>query len=237
MTQEFTVNARWLGVVAYDDAWERQKELVQRAHSGNDQNELLLLEHPPVYTLGRRGHEENLLLDGAALQREGIAVRWVDRGGDITYHGPGQLVGYPILDLKRLYALRGYVRPDLHLYLREVEEVILRTLAQFGIQGRRYEGYTGVWVDADDGPRKIAAIGIKVSSKGISSHGFALNVDPNLDHFKGIIPCGIQEHGVTSMAECLARPVTVQELLEPIAEAFSTVFKVSVAFVTPVHST
>lgn len=227
-----TVGAQWLGPTDYARAWELQKVLVAAGNGGSHYDRLLLLEHPPVYTLGRRGRIENLLLDEEARRREGIAVHWVDRGGDITYHGPGQLVGYPLLDLKRIYGARGFKRPDLHLYLREIEETLIRALQPFGIHARRYNGYTGVWVDIDEGPRKIAAIGVKVSSKGISSHGFALNVCPNLSHFEGIIPCGIEEYGVTSMANVLQRPITVEELLSPVIDAFAAVFKVDVRFVT-----
>lgn len=227
-----TVEVQWLGQVEYAQAWDLQKELVAARNSERDDDRFLLLEHPPVYTLGRRGRVENLLLDDEARRREGITVHWVDRGGDITYHGPGQLVGYPILDLKRLYRARGFARPDLHLYLREIEETLIQALETFGIRGRRYEGYTGVWVDEEDGPRKIAAIGVKVSSKGISSHGFALNVSPNLGHFEGIVPCGIEEHGVTSMAKMMKRPIAIGDVLSPVVAAFASVFQVDARFVT-----
>ena len=226
----------WLGRIAYDEAWDLQKEMVaeRAAHARPDR--LLLLEHSPVYTLGRSGRLENLLLDEAAREREGITVRWVDRGGDITYHGPGQLVGYPILNLKRLFRERGYQRPDLHRYLRDVEEVIIQALAAFDVAGWRYEGYTGVWVDGPDGPLKIAAIGIKVSSKGISSHGFALNVDPNLEHFAGIVPCGIQEHGVTTLAQILGRPLAIADVVPAVVAAAARVFEAQTTFVTPIVS-
>lgn len=227
-----TVEVQWLGQVEYAQAWNLQKELVAARNGERDDDRLLLLEHPPVYTLGRSGRVENLLLDEEARRREGIAVHWVDRGGDITYHGPGQLVGYPILDLKRLYRARGFARPDLHLYLREIEETLIQALETFGIRGRRYEGYTGVWVDEEDGPRKIAAIGVKVSSKGISSHGFALNVCPNLGHFEGIVPCGIEEHGVTSMAKSMKRQIAVADVLSPVVAAFAGVFQLDARFVT-----
>lgn len=231
------VLARWLRRVDYDQAWDLQREIVAAASQAAHQDQLLLLEHPPVFTLGRRGDEQNLLADAATLRGEGITVRRVDRGGDITYHGPGQLVGYPLLDLKRLHERRGYARPDLHLYLREIEEVLIETLRIFEIEARRFDGYTGVWVDTVEGLQKIAAIGIKVSSRGISSHGFALNVMPNLAHFDYIIPCGIKEHGVTSMARLLARTVTVKQVIDPLIDAFSRVFDVDVRFVTHPHST
>lgn len=227
------MHVEWLGQVEYSQAWERQKEIVTRRGQGSGRDQLLLLEHPPVYTLGRGGREEHVLWDEEERRRRGITLFRVDRGGDITYHGPGQLVGYPLLDLKRLFRRRGSRRPDLHRYLRDIEEVLIRTLDSFEICGRRYEGYTGVWVDTGQGPRKIAAIGIKVSSRGISSHGFALNVDPDLEHFTGIIPCGIQEHGVTSLAQLLGRQIAVTDVVAPVIDAFAHVFDVWPRVVTP----
>ncbi|HRQ39738.1 MAG TPA: lipoyl(octanoyl) transferase LipB [Chloroflexota bacterium] len=221
------IDIHWAGQMEYDTAWELQKSLVAaRAADPDLPDTLLLLEHPPTFTLGRRGTLDHLLLNQADLDAAGFTLRWVDRGGDITYHGPGQLVGYPILNLKRLFARRGLARPDLHQYLRDVEEVIIQALAVFGINGWRYEGYTGVWVDGPTGPEKIAAIGIKVSGSGISSHGFALNVNPDLSHFAHIIPCGIREHGVTSMSQVLTRPLTTFDLIQPITDAFCDVFDV-----------
>lgn len=222
------VAVTWLGRVPYAEAWDRQRALVQANAAGEVGDTLLLLEHPPVYTLGRRARQEHLLLDEAARREAGIALHRVDRGGDITYHGPGQLVGYPILDLKRFYQARGRHRPDLHRYLRLLEALLIRALRPFGVRGWRYQGYTGVWVGEPADPLKIAAIGVKVSSKGISSHGFALNVDPNLDHFAGIIPCGIRAHGVTSLAREIDRPVPVAALLAPITTAFAQVFDLEV---------
>jgi lipoyl(octanoyl) transferase len=169
-----------------------------------------------------------LLLSEEEWEAQGFTVRWVDRGGDITYHGPGQLVGYPIINLKRLFHVQGFDKPDLHRYLRHLEEVVIQTLATFDIVGWRYDGYTGVWVDHADEPRKIAAIGVRVNAKGISSHGFALNVNPDMTHFGNIVPCGISEHGVISMAEMVERPLTTTDLLQPISEAFANVFEISV---------
>jgi lipoate-protein ligase B len=223
----------WAGRVEYLAAWEWQKRLVAERAQSERPDRLLLLEHPPTYTLGRAGRRENLLLDEKACAQAGIAVHWVDRGGDITYHGPGQLVGYPILNLRRLYGRLGLARPDLHRYLRDLEEVLIRTIAHFGVEGRRYPGYTGVWVEAAGGPRKVAAIGIRVNSQGISSHGFALNGGPELGHFEGIIPCGIREHGVTSLAQLLGRPLDVVELLAPATAAFADVFQTAVTVATP----
>lgn len=223
------IDAKWLGQIEYDAAWDLQKEMVAaRIEDPELVDEILLLEHPPTYTLGRSGKLEHLLLSEEAWESQGFSVRWVDRGGDITYHGPGQLVGYPIINLKRFFDLQGFDRPDLHRYLRNLEEVIIQTLATFDIVGWRYDGYTGVWVDCGDEPRKIAAIGVRVNSKGISSHGFALNVTPDMSHFGNIVPCGISEHGVVSMAEILKRPLSTTDLLQPITEAFSQVFEIPI---------
>jgi lipoyl(octanoyl) transferase len=219
------LNIQWAAQMDYDTAWNWQKERVsQHQQNANLPDELLLLEHPPTYTLGRSGKLEHLLLTEEELEAGGFNLRWVDRGGDITYHGPGQLVGYPILNLRQLFARRGQERPDLHQYLRDLEEVLILTLAQFGLNGWRYPGYTGVWLDGRSGPEKIAAIGVRVSAKGISSHGFALNVNPNLEHFENIIPCGIREYQVTTLAKELSRPYASPDLLQPISEAFCQVF-------------
>ncbi|MGB1252988.1 MAG: lipoyl(octanoyl) transferase LipB, partial [Candidatus Promineifilaceae bacterium] len=185
---------------------------------------LLLLEHPPTYTFGRRGKLDNLLFNENELAQQGITTHWVDRGGDVTYHGPGQLVGYPILNLARLQD-RDF--PDVHRYLRDIEEVIITTLGQLSIEAWRYPGYTGVWVNeqhnGQQAPHKIAAIGVKVSGKAISSHGFALNVNPNLAHFAGIIPCGISEHPVTSVAQHGQR-LTVADIVPQIVMSFGRIF-------------
>lgn len=225
------VQTEWLGRLAYHDAWALQKTTVAdiaNADRAAVAGRLLLLEHPPTYTFGRKGQRANLLFDEARLEQEGIETLWVDRGGDVTYHGPGQLVGYPILDLK---AMQQRPRPDLHLYLRQLEEVIIQALATVGVAGWRFPGYTGVWVDhprfGREEPLKIAAIGIKVSGSGISSHGFALNVDPMLHHFAGIVPCGISDHGVTSLGELTGRPWTVEEILPTVLSAFARVFDVT----------
>ena len=223
------VEVEWIGQIDYMTALERQKELVaERASKPELNDKLLLLEHPPTYTLGKGGDIQHLLIQQTVLAQKGFSFYHVDRGGDITYHGPGQLVGYPVLHLKRLYRDRGLGDLDLHLYVNEIEEVLIQVLAEFGVTGWRYKGYTGVWVDSDSGPCKIAAIGIRVTSKGISSHGFALNVDPELSHFQNIIPCGIQEHGVASLSRLLNQPVNIQEVLSPVIKAFSRVFNVEV---------
>ncbi|HSH04710.1 MAG TPA: lipoyl(octanoyl) transferase LipB [Anaerolineae bacterium] len=227
------INVHWLGQVAYQTAWDQQKEYVQaRLAAGPDR--LLLLEHPPTYTHGRRADLNNLLYDEPTRQQHGITLFAVDRGGDITYHGPGQLVGYPILNIKQLHQqLYDRPRPDLHQYLRDLEETLILTLAQFGLRGWRYPGYTGVWLTTPHGPQKVAAIGIKVSAKGITSHGFALNINPNLAHFEGIIPCGIDDHGVTSMTARLGLPLTSADIIPHFLDAFHQIFKLAPTPLTP----
>ncbi len=202
----------WLGRREYGETLDHQKELAARVRRGEVPDTLLLVEHPPVITLGRAARSENLLLSRAALAEKGIGVFDVERGGDVTYHGPGQLVGYPILDLAR----HGQ---DLHLLLRNYEEVLIRTLRDFAVTGRRFPGYTGVWV----GDEKVAAIGVAVKH-WVSFHGFAFNVDPDLDHFRYIIPCGISEYGVTSLARLLGRPVALAEVMPRVVEHFADVF-------------
>jgi len=220
------VEIEWAGQVEYMEAWNRQKLLVAaRAKNPKLAGKLLLLEHPHTYTLGRRGGIEHLLWDEATLKERKVAVHHVDRGGDITYHGPGQLVGYPILNLRQLNR-QGLGR--VKAYVRDIEEVLIQALIPFGIEAQRYEGFTGVWVNTPDGLEKIAAIGLRINSRGITSHGFALNVAPDLSYFAGIVPCGIVDHGVTSMAKLLQRPLLITDLIPPIIEAFERVFQVKI---------
>ena len=211
----------WAGRMAYERAWKWQKALVvERENDPSLDDKLLLVEHPPTYTMGRHGRPENLLLDQRTLDEMGFAVHRVDRGGDITYHGPGQLVGYPILNLKRIYGAGiGRIRK----YVTDLEAVLMQLLKSYSISGQRFAGHRGVWVSTDLGMRKIAAIGIHVTAKGISSHGFALNVNPNLEHFSGIIPCGIQDYGVTSMTEILNVPLQVEEVYPRLIDTFTEI--------------
>lgn len=180
-----------LGNVPYEPTWTAQRALAQARRDGGVPDLLLLVEHPPTFTIGRSGRPEHLLAGPEWLAALGATVHMVDRGGDITYHGPGQLVAYPILDLQP----RGR---DVHRYLRALEEAIIRTVADFGIVAHRLPPHTGVWV----GETKIAAIGVRVN-RGVTLHGLALNVAPDLGHFDAIIPCGIRDKGVTSMRHLL----------------------------------
>lgn len=217
--------SEWLGQAAYLSTWDKQKELVAEHRSAADTpDKLLFVEHPPTYTLGSSGKKEHLLIDDGQLLAEGITVHKVNRGGDITYHGPGQLVAYPIFNLRRRSKAQGYEKFSVHTFVRDLEEVIIQSIDQFDIKGWRYPGYTGVWVGPESNPRKIAAIGINVS-RGISSHGFALNVNPNMTHFRHIIPCGIQEHEVTSMTQELDQELTLIDLLPSVTVAFQQVYK------------
>lgn len=221
------IDVAWLGQVDYLTAWERQKALVAERMADPDMpGKLLLLEHPPTYTLGRNGRLQNLLLSETELAAQDIIFYQVDRGGDITYHGPGQLVGYPILSLKRVYDQPGLGM--VQRYVNDLEEMLIQTLAQFGLAAQRFAGHRGVWVETAAGLNKIAAIGVRIQRGGITSHGFALNVNPDLTYFDNIIPCGIQDHGVVSLAQLLGRPFTIADVLPHIVTAFSTVFQVQV---------
>jgi lipoyl(octanoyl) transferase len=204
---------RRLGTVPYGDALDIQAELVRERRAGEIPDTLLLLEHPHVITLGSGWHPENVVADEAERARLGIEMYRTGRGGDVTYHGPGQLVGYPILDLKP-------DRCDLHAYLRDLEEVLIRALGDFGIDAGRADGLTGAWA----GDAKLAAIGVRVSSGWITSHGFALNVDPDLTYFGTIVPCGIRDHGVSSMTSALGHPLEISEVEGPVIRRFCEVF-------------
>lgn len=198
-----------LGQVPYAEALELQSQLVARRRAGAVPDTLLLLEHPHVITLGTSARRENILIDDSDSILLGIDVFETGRGGDVTYHGPGQLVGYPILDLKP-------DRCDLHGYVRALETLLIGALAHFGIPAGRKEGLTGVWV----GNEKVAAIGVRVSSGWITSHGFALNVNTDLAFFDSIVPCGIHDYGVTSMQVVLGRDVPMIEVEDAVAAEF-----------------
>jgi lipoyl(octanoyl) transferase len=201
-------------MVKYDAALELQKQLVEERKADRIPDQLLLLEHPPVITLGVRSRDDrsHVLATPEALAREGVELVETGRGGDVTFHGPGQLVGYPILDLRP-------DRLDVHRYVRDLEDVLIRTVRGFGLDADRIAGLTGVWTSEE----KIAAIGIRIS-RWITSHGFALNVTTDLSYFGLIVPCGITDRGVTSLAARLGRPVSLDEVIPPLVTNFAHVF-------------
>ncbi|MDQ3698840.1 MAG: lipoyl(octanoyl) transferase LipB [Gemmatimonadota bacterium] len=208
-----------LGVVPYAEALELQRTLARSRITGEIAQDLLLLvEHPPVVTLGRTAKARNLISSPELLRARGVELYEVERGGDVTFHGPGQLVGYPIIDLKRH-------KQDLHWYLRQIEAALIGALAWFGIPGERSEGYTGVWVPERAGvaPRKIASIGVHARD-WVTWHGFALNVITDLDYFGLINPCGIDGVVMTSMARELGHAVAMPEAEEAVTRAFGSVF-------------
>jgi lipoyl(octanoyl) transferase len=219
-----------LGQMPYQAAWDYQERLLQenvrvKAAQRNGEGPgagtrhyLLFCEHPPVYTLGKSGHMENLLVSNSRLQEEGIAFVQTNRGGDITFHGEGQVVGYPIIDLERFFT-------DIGRYLRFLEEVIIRTLADYGLQAGRSKGETGVWLDpgAPHRARKICAMGVRCS-RWVTMHGFAININTDLKYFNNIIACGIADKQVTSLEQELGRTVPMEEVKEKISRYFSEVF-------------
>lgn len=203
------------GLVKYEQAYSMQKELLEGRIRGEVPDTLILLEHEPVFTVGRSGSLNNILIDEQERLREKIALFKVNRGGDVTYHGPGQLVGYPIFDLS------GYGR-DIHKFLRMLEEVIIKVSAEYELRAGRVSGFTGVWV----GQKKIASIGIGVR-KWVSFHGFSLNVAPDMRHFSLINPCGLGERKMTSMKELLGCELSIEEVQEKAVKNFSEVFQVT----------
>jgi lipoyl(octanoyl) transferase len=222
-----------LGHKDYKETWDYQESLFEeivelkrknRAENTNlpTPNYFLFVEHPHVYTLGKSGHIENLLIDEAALAKKGATFYKINRGGDITYHGPGQIVGYPIIDLENFFT-------DIHKYLRLLEEVIIRTLADYGIKGERSEGETGVWLDVGTPfARKICAMGVR-ASRWVTMHGFALNVNTDLGYFDNIIPCGIRGKAVTSLnVELSKEKVDTEEVKTLILKHFEEIFEVTI---------
>lgn len=212
MTENRICRAYDLGTIDYPEAWQLQLDLVRKRQEGVISDVLLLLSHPPVITLGRAAKPEHLLVSEESLRARGFSLHAIERGGDITYHGPGQLVAYPILDLKQ----HGQ---DLNHYLRGLEEVVIRILACYNIAGTRRPKYTGVWV----GDEKICAIGVAVK-RWVSYHGLAFNLNPNLAHFDLIVPCGIRDHGVTSLARALDKPADEAEVRAKLIQVFGEVF-------------
>lgn len=219
------IEVRNLGLVPYGEALELQEEMVEQRRAGDISDQLLLLEHPHVITLGTASNHEHILLNAEERELLGIELYETGRGGDVTYHGPGQLVGYPILDLKP-------DREDLHRYVRDLEEVLIGALAFFKLKSERKEGLTGVWI----GDAKIAAIGVRVSSGWITSHGFALNVNNDLQFFDSIVPCGIKNMGVTSIQRATGKRYQVKDVLMAVEEAFGAVFGATITHVRDLPS-
>ncbi len=201
-----------LGIVEYREAWKLQRELHQQRVEGRIPDLLLLLEHPPTITIGRSGSLDNVLISSKQMVQAGIPLFFIDRGGDVTYHGLGQLVGYPILDLREQGG-------DLHLYVQKLEEVMIRTLRDFSIEADLDERHPGVWVKGEE----IGAIGLGVK-KWVSMHGFALNVNTDLDHFAFINPCGFSDKRATSMSEVIGRKISTVEVANPLKSHFCDIF-------------
>ena len=225
------------GLIDYKEAWDKQEVLFadtvalktllrnRKITSEGDEyaeytptpNYLVFCEHPHVYTLGKSGKPEHLLLDEKGLKEKNATYYAINRGGDITYHGPGQIVGYPILDLDNFFT-------DIHLYLRTLEEAVILTMAQYGLKGERYPGYTGVWLDPDnENARKICALGVRCS-RGGTMHGLAFNVTANLDYFKNIVPCGIDDKAVTSMQHELGKELDIEDVKKNLKHHISVLF-------------
>lgn len=235
-----------LGQMPYEEAWQLQQTYAAEIARRERRPTLLLLEHPPTYTFGRRGKLENLLWDEDECARRGIAIHWVDRGGDVTFHGPGQLVGYPLLPLAPggLHTAQTGDTNQPHLpqadyvgYLRKLEQVIILSLARLGVVSGQISGMTGVWVqphvlsrcaacrpEQRQRPSKIAAIGVKVDVHGISRHGFALNLDPDMNLWEGIIGCGLKDTPITSLAEILQSPPSMEQMMGLVTSMFGDVF-------------
>ena len=222
------IHLHHLGLIDYAKAWELQKqyfseniEIKTGKRPGTTANHLFLLEHPHVYTLGKSGDQSNLLLNDEMLKSKGASFYKIERGGDITYHGPGQLVGYPIFDLDNL-------KVSIKDFVFKIEEVLIRTVAHYGIKAERLNGATGVWLEAHHpkNARKIAAIGMKISKK-VSMHGFALNVNTNLNYFNYIIPCGLKDKGVTSIQKEVGREIPMDEVLTYLQQEFESVFEIN----------
>ena len=221
-----------LGYIDFKEAWDYQTTLFERAlavktenrsrleHDRlSTENHLLFCQHPHVYTLGKSGKENNLLLNQEGLSSVNASYYHINRGGDITYHGPGQLVGYLVIDLENFFT-------DIHKYMRYLEEAVIQTLAELNLNSGRIQGLTGVWVDIDKRPRKICAMGVK-TSRWITMHGFALNVNPDLTYFNHIVPCGISDKAVTSLQVELGREVQVKEVQEILQDKITTLFEMN----------
>jgi lipoate-protein ligase B len=232
-----------LGLIDYEAAWKLQDEYAAEIAAGRRAPTLLLLEHPHVYTFGRKGNAKNLLWGDEQLKQRGIEIHWVDRGGDVTYHGPGQLVGYPLLPLGKVQAAGEpdsqepnpplIPKVDYIGYVRRLEKMLIAALTRFGLAAGQLPGKTGVWIQADvysrcprckpqdrQKPAKIAAMGVKVDARGISRHGFALNVSPDMSYWDGIIACGLQDEPVVSLEDLLSPVPSMQTVKKEVTAAF-----------------
>ncbi|WP_394802027.1 MULTISPECIES: lipoyl(octanoyl) transferase LipB [Pontibacter] len=239
MLQNKEIQFEQLGLIDYKEAWEYQEKLFNEILELKSQNRkapedaqvqtpnyLLFCSHPHVYTLGKSGHEENLLIDEEGLKAKGATFYKINRGGDITYHGPGQIVGYPILDLDNFFT-------DIHKYLRLLEEAVILTLEEYGITTGRIPGLTGVWLDheAQVNPRKICAMGVKCS-RWVTMHGFAFNINTDLNYFSNIVPCGISDKKVTSLAQELGYEVPLAEVEEKLRKHIANLFEATIITAT-----
>ena len=227
-----------LGLIEYKTAWKLQDQYAAEIAEGKRPPTLLLLEHPHVYTFGRRGKQENLLWGESQLKEKGIDIHWVDRGGDVTYHGPGQLVGYPLLPLGHVDSENKLPQADYVGYVRNLEKTLIRALANLGLAAGQRPGLTGVWIQSDvhsrcarckpedrRKPAKMAAIGVKVDARGVSRHGFALNVNPDMEYWEGIIACGLQDEPVVSLADLMVSPPSMERVKQEVVSAFREVFE------------
>ena len=208
-----------LGLAPYEECWDLQNKIASEIASGHAPETLLLLEHPHTYTCGRSGGRDHILIGDEELQREGITVLDVDRGGDVTYHGPGQLVAYPIINLHNYGA-----RIDYPGYVRTLERVLLNTLEELGVEAHQVKGYSGAWAHGPTGEEKIAAIGVRVDGRGITTHGIALNVTTDLRFFSYIVPCGIAGKGVTSLSRMLGAAPPMFVVKDAFARQFAELF-------------
>jgi lipoyl(octanoyl) transferase len=216
-----------LGLMPFQQAWDYQNALAEEIAHGQQPDTLLFVEHPHVFTFGRQGNQDHLLWSKEQLEEQGAEVLWIDRGGDITYHGPGQLVGYPLMQLVPLKGQAGCLpKSDYIGFIRNLETVLIDTLAEFSIQGTRLEGKTGVWVieDMKEVRGKIASIGIKIDVNGVSRHGFALNVNPQMNYWTGIIPCGLPAVEMLSMEQLLTTRINLEMVTDVVINCFGKVF-------------
>jgi lipoate-protein ligase B len=239
-----------LGLVPYEEAWDLQNRLAEEIARGTRPATLLLLEHPHTFTFGRSGKVENMLWDEAELGRRGVNVHWVDRGGDVTYHGPGQIVGYPLIPLGAMNSLVEPNHDSTHLlqvdyieYLRKLESMLIKALANLGVAATQRPGLTGVWFqrnknttdkdsnqDTNHLPHKIAAIGVKVDARGISRHGFALNVNPDMTYWEGIVGCGLEDYPVTKLVDLLDQAPAMEHVAQGVVAAFGEEFNYTMEY-------